>query len=186
MRSVCHSYQIWFLLLVSNLVSCQHLSTQSSSLSVSPDTSEKVQSNISWKGLTTPRGSLTTSKNLDENIEATSLDINDPVSTMIPDSEFPVMTLAPKGLDPSLFINQSPEQLILNLGVPTILRQEGRVDIWQYQLPKCVVDFFFYAKAGTIVATHTDMRSPFLGGTLDVAACELALSKINQKPVTTP
>jgi hypothetical protein len=43
-----------------------------------------------------------------------------------------------------------------------------------------VVDFFFYDKAGTLAATHTDMRSPFLGGQLDQAACRHALYKINQ------
>ena len=36
--------------------------------------------------------------------------------------------------------------------------------------------------AGTVVATHTDMRSPFLGGALDEATCKLALFKIDQTP----
>jgi len=49
-------------------------------------------------------------------------------------------------------------------------------------LLECVIDFFFYDKAGTVVATHTDMRSPFLGGALDEAACKLALFKIDQTP----
>jgi len=92
------------------------------------------------------------------------------------------MTVAPQGLNPRVFLEQSPAQLKSRLGAPTTLRQEGQVNIWQYQLPECVIDFFFYDKAGTVVATHSDMRSPFLGGTLDEAACKLALFKIDQTP----
>ena len=79
-----------------------------------------------------------------------------------------------------LFLGQSPDELKNRLGAPSTLKKEGNVEIWQYQLLDCVVDFFFYDKAGTLVATHTDMRSPFLGGQLDQAACEYALYKISQ------
>ena len=108
------------------------------------------------------------------------MDINEAVSSIITESEVPVITMAPQDLDPSLFIKQSTEQLKIRLGVPTTLRHEGQVDIWQYQLSECVVDFFFYDKAGANVALHTDMRSPFLGGKLDETACKLALFKIDK------
>jgi len=99
---------------------------------------------------------------------------------MIPESDVPVMTVTPQDLDPQLFLGQSPDELKDRLGAPSILRKEGTVEIWQYQLLDCVVDFFFYDKAGTLAATHIDMRSPFLGGQLDQAACRHALYKINQ------
>jgi len=173
-RRVFHRYNIWLLLLVVGLAGCQQLPG-----AVGPKTDS---SNISWKGLTIQRDNLPTSKEPDENIEAEAVDINEAVSAIIPEAELPVMTVAPQDLDPRVFLEQSPAQLKSRLGAPTTLRQEGQVNIWQYQLPECVIDFFFYDKAGTVVATHSDMRSPFLGGTLDEAACKLALFKIDQTP----
>ena len=174
MRRVFHRYNIWLLLLVVGLAGCQQLPG-----AVGPKTDS---SSISWKGLTIQRDNLPTSKEPDENIEAEAVDINEAVSAIIPEAELPVMTVAPQDLDPRVFLEQSPAQLKSRLGAPTTLRQEGQVNIWQYQLPECVIDFFFYDKAGTVVATHTDMRSPFLGGALDEAACKLALFKIDQTP----
>jgi len=171
---VFHRYNVLPLLLVLGLAGCQQLPG-----TVGPKTDS---SNISWKGLTIPRDNLPTSKEPDENIQAEAVDINEAVSAITPKAELPVMTAVPQDLDPRVFLEQSPAQLRSRLGAPTTLRQEGQVNIWQYRLPECVIDFFFYNKAGTVVATHTDMRSPFLGGALDEAACKLALFKIDQTP----
>ena len=174
MRHVFNRYNIWLFLLVVGLAGCQQLPG-----AVGPKTDS---SNIRWKGLTIQRDNLPTSKEPDENIEAEAVDINEAVSAIIPEAELPVITVATQDLDPRVFLEQSPAQLKSRLGVPTTLRQEGQVNIWQYQLPECVIDFFFYDKAGTVVATHSNMRSPFLGGTLDEAACKLALFKLDQTP----
>ena len=102
---------------------------------------------------------------------------------MIPESDLPVMTVAPQDLDPQLFLGQSPDQLKNRLGAPSILRKEGNVEIWQYQLSDCVVDFFFYDKAGTLAATHTDMRSPFLEASLTKPPAGMRCTKSVNKPV---
>ena len=172
MRCVFHRYNRWLSSLAVGLAGCQQLPG-----AVGPNTDS---SNISWKGLTIQRDNLPTSKEPDENSEAKAVDINEAVSAIIPEPELPVMTVTPQGLDPRLFLEQSPAQLKSRLGAPSTLRQEGQVDIWQYQLPECVVDFFFYDKAGTLAATHTDMRSPFLGRKLDQASCRHALYKISE------
>ena len=172
LRQVFHLYNIWLLLLFTGLAGCQQL-PGAVGLKTEP-------SNISWKNLSIQRDKLPTSEDPDENIEVDAVDISEAGSAIVPEQELPVVEVTPQGLDPHLFLDQSPAQLKSRLGAPTVLRQEGQVDIWQYQLPECVVDFFFYDKAGAPVATHTDMRSPFLLGTLDEAACELALFKIDQ------
>ena len=154
------------------LAGCQQLQVP-----VAPKTDS---SNISWKGLTIQRDNLPSSKTPNENIVEEAVEMNTPDSTVIPESDDPVMTVAPQELDPQLFLGQSTDKLKNRLGAPSILRKEGAVEIWQYKLSNCVVDFFFYDKAGTLAATHTDMRSPFLGGQLDQSACKQALYKINQ------
>ena len=160
------------LLLFVGLTGCQQLQF--------PAPPKTDSSNISWKGLTIQRDNLPTSTNPNENIKAEAVELNAPDSTMILESDLPVITVVPQDLDPQLFLGQSPHELTNRLGAPSVLRTDGDVEIWQYQLSDCVVDFFFYDKAGTLAATHTDMRSPFLGGQLDQAACRHALHKISR------
>ena len=171
-RRVFHFYYTVLVLMFAGLADCQQLQVP-----VAPKTDS---SNISWKELTVQRDNLPTSTNSNDNIEAEAVELNAPVSTMLQESDVPVMTVAPQGLDPQLFLGQSPDKLKNRLGAPSILRKEGNVEIWQYQLSDCVVDFFFYDKAGTLVATHTDMRSPFFGIQLNQAVCRHALYKISQ------
>ena len=169
---VFHLYNTMLLLMFAGLAGCQQLQVP-----VAPETDS---SNISWKGSAIQRDNLPTSTNPNDNVEAEAVELNAPDSTIIPESDVPVITVAPKNLDPQLFLGQSPDRLRNQLGTPSILRKEGNVEIWQYQLTNCVVDFFFYDKAGNLIATHTDMRSPFLGGQLDQTACRRALYKISQ------
>ena len=172
MHRIFHLYDKIAFLILAGLTGCQQLQV--------PVPSKTDPSNISWKGLNIQRDNLPTSTNANENIKAEAYELNEPASTMIPESDLPIMTVDPQVLDPQLFLGQSPKELKNRLGVPSILRKEGTVEIWQYQLSDCVVDFFFYDKAGTLTATHTDMRSPLLGGQIDQAACRQALYKINQ------
>ena len=172
MRRVFNPYNKLLLLIFAGLAGCQQLQV--------PVAQETDSSNISWKGLTIQRDNLPSSTTPNENIADEAVELNAPDSTMIPESDVPVMTVAPQDLDPQLFLGQSPDELKNRLGAPSILRKEGTVEIWQYQLSDCVVDFFFYDKAGALAATHTDMRSPFLGGNLDQAACRHALFKISR------
>ena len=172
MNRVFHLYYTTVLFIYAGLTGCQQLQ-----VSVPPKTEP---SNVSWRGLTIQRDNLPTSTNPNENIKAEAVELNAPNSTMIPEADLPVINVTPQDLDPQLFLGHSPDQLTNRLGAPSILRKEGNVEIWQYQLSDCVVDFFFYDKAGTLAATHTDMRSPFLGGQLDQAACRHALYKIGE------
>jgi hypothetical protein len=169
---VFHLYNTMVLLLFAGLAGCQQMQVPVAPVSDS--------SNINWKGLTFQRDNLPTSTNPNENIEAEAVELIAPDTTMTPETDLPVITIAPQDLDPQLVLGKSPEQLKSQLGTPSILKKEGNVEIWQYQLSDCVIDFFFYDKAGTLAVTHTDMRSPFLGGQLDQTACRQALYKMSQ------
>ena len=172
---VCQEFAFYIKLLLivfAGLAGCQQLQA--------PFTPKTGTSNISWQELTIQRNSLPTSTKPNDDINVEAVEQSVSVSTTNPEPDVPVMTVAPQNVDPQIFLGQSPDQLKNSLGAPSILRTEGNVEIWQYQLSDCVVDFFFYDKAGTLAATHTDMRSPFLGGLLDQAACRNALYKISK------
>ena len=172
MHRVFHLYNTTVFLIFAGLAGCKQLQVP-----VAPITDS---SNINWKELSFQRDNLPTFTNPEENIEAGAVELNAPDTTMTPESDLSVINVAPQDLDPQHILGHSPDQLKNHLGTPSILKKEGNVQIWQYQLPDCVVDFFFYAKAGTLAVTHTDMRSPFLGGQLNQAACRHALYKISQ------
>ena len=172
---MCRIFSLYIKLLLvvfAGLTGCQQLHV--------PFTPKTDTSNISWQELTIQRDNLPTSKTPDDDINAETVELSVPVSTTIPEPDVPVMTVDPQNVDPQLFLGQSPNQLKNSLGAPSIIRIEGNVEIWQYQFLDCVVDFFFYKTAGKLAATHVDMRSPFLGGQLDQAACKYALYKISQ------
>ena len=162
----------WLLLGCVGLASCQQLQA--------PFKPKTDTSSISWEGVTIQRDNTPEPTDLDDDIEAEAVELNEPDSTMIPESDLPVITVVPQDLDPQLFLGQSPDELANRLGEPSVLRTEGNVEIWQYQLSDCVVDFFFYDKAGILTATHIDMCSPFFGGPLNQTACRHALYKISQ------
>ena len=172
MHRVSHLYNTTVFLIFAGLSGCQQLQVP-----VLPKTDS---SNINWKGLTVQRDNLPKSTNPNENIKAEAVELNAPNSHVIPETDLPVITVVPQDLDPQHFLGQSTDQLTNRLGAPSTLRKEGNVQIWQYRLSDCVVDFFFYDRAGTLAATHTDIRSPFLGGQLDQAACRHALYKISE------
>ena len=169
---VFHPYNKMLLLMLAGLAGCQQLQV--------PGAPKTDSSDISWKGLTVQRDNLSSSTVPNENIAGEVVNLNSPDSTIVPETDVPAMTVAPQDLDPQLFLGQSPDELKNLLGAPSILRKEGTVEIWQYQLSDCVVDFFFYDQAGMLAASHTDMRSPFLEGQLDQAACRHALHKISK------
>ena len=172
MRRIFDLYTWVMLVVITGLAGCQQLQV--------PFTPKTDASNISWQGLTIQRDNLPTSTTSNNDIKAEAIELRVPVSAPTPKPDVSVMTAAPKDLDPELFLGQSTVQLKNSLGAPSILRTEGNVEIWQYHLSDCVVDFFFYDTTGGLAATHTDMRSPFLGGQLDQAACRYALHKISQ------
>ena len=169
---VFHPCNKMLLLMFAGLAGCQPLQV--------PVVPKTDSSNISWKGLNIQRDRLPSSTTPNENIADEGFELNAPDLPTIAETDVPVMTAAPQVLDPQLFLGQSPDEIKNRIGAPSILRKEGDVEIWQYQLSDCVVDFFFYDQAGMLAASHTDMRSPFLEGQLDQAACRHALYKINK------
>ena len=171
-RRIFRHYNTIFLFMFAGLFGCQQLQV--------PDAPKTNTSNISWKGLIIQRDNVPKSTQPNVNTNSETVELNAPVSTMIQESDVSVITVAPQDLDPQVFLGQSPNQLKTHLGTPASLRKEGNVEIWQYRLSDCVIDFFFYDEAGTLAAAYTNMRSPLFGGQLDQAACQHALYQISQ------
>ena len=182
MCRIFYPLNILLLLAIFSVSGCQQLSGPVISQGVGDAMSTPTDpSNITWQGLTIKRDNLPT---LAEDKQAqTSLNDDGKIVSEITDvakTPEPQQNPEPQNLDPAIFIDKSTAHLAGALGAPTMRRNEGAVEIWQYKLADCVVDVYFYTDAGSLIARHTDMRSPLLGGVIDSAACMINLHEISE------
>ena len=177
MHRIFHPLNILLLLAVFSVSGCQQLPGPAVSNGVGEAMSTPTdESNVTWQGLTIQRNNLPT---LAED-KQTETSLNDDGQTVSEITDAANAPEPPKNLDPAIFIDKSTAHLASTLGNPTMRRNEGAVEIWQYQLADCVVDIYFYDDAGSLVARHTDMRSRLLGGVIDPAACMMNLYEISE------
>ena len=88
---------------------------------------------------------------------------------------------------PKAVIGSAPIILLRDLGIATMIRQEGPIEIWQYRFAACVVDFFFYPasqESSQLVIKDWDMRSAVIGGRVNEGKCLAAIDRHHQKLVT--
>jgi hypothetical protein len=179
---IFYPLNILLLLAVFSVSGCQQLPGPAVSNGVGEATSTPTdESNVTWQGLTMQRNNLPTLAE-DKQTETSLNDDGQTVSEITDAAGAPGPPQDPErqNLDPAVFIDKSTAHLASTLGEPTMRRIEGAVEIWQYQLVDCVVDVYFYDDAGSLIARHTDMRSPLLGGVIDRAACMMNLYEISE------
>jgi len=63
----------------------------------------------------------------------------DPASS--PQPELSPQPAPPPQLEPATLVGSALDRLLLQLGEPDFQRKEGQVEIWQYRLMNCVVNF---------------------------------------------
>ena len=89
-----------------------------------------------------------------------------------------------KTFDPTKIIGFATPILFQNLGKANMVRKEGSIEVWQYQLGSCVVDFFFYPideGASQIILKTWDMRSTIMGNRLDRGSCRDEMNLYHHK-----
>ena len=168
---------------------CQELSGITVSKTGRKITSEEMEaSKISWRGQTIKREELSKTADADKISlpEANdSFSISEAKSAVVKQTQppiisEPVLPKPPQKLDPTQFLGKTKIALSDKLGTPTMIRKEDVVEVWQYRLLTCVVDFYFYPDAGAQVARHTHMRSRFLNGVINRAACMVNLLQLSE------
>ena len=185
MHRIFHTMNILLLLVVFSVSGCQQLPGPAVSNGVGGGMSTSTESsNVTWQGLSTQRNNLPTMAK--DKLKETSPDHDGQSVSEITNAAGaanapkPPQNPEPQNLDPAIFIDKSTTHLANTLGDPTMRRNEGPVEIWQYQLADCVVDIYFYDDAGSLIARHTDMRSRLLGGVIDRTACMMNLYEISK------
>jgi hypothetical protein len=90
---------------------------------------------------------------------------------------------------PKAMIGSASINLVRDLGIATMIRQEGPIEIWQYRFVACVVDFFFYPVSqgsSQLIIKDWDMRSAVIGGRVNEGKCLAAMDQHHQKLVAGP
>ena len=85
---------------------------------------------------------------------------------------------------PKAMIGSASSILLRDLGIATMIRQEGPIEIWQYRFAACVVDFFFYPTSqgsSQLIIKDWDMRSAVIGGRINEGKCLGAMDRHHQK-----
>ena len=85
---------------------------------------------------------------------------------------------------PKAMIGSASIILVRDLGIATMIRQEGPIDIWQYRFASCVVDFFFHPASqasSKLIIKEWDMRSVVIGGKVNEGKCLAAMDRHHQK-----
>ena len=78
---------------------------------------------------------------------------------------------------PASQIGKLADSLNIIIGEADFIRQDGQIEIWQYQQPDCVVDF--YVPLGDSEKNHIsgwDMRPRIFGSQLDIQLCQAQLA----------
>ena len=87
---------------------------------------------------------------------------------------------------PKAMIGSASIILVRDLGIATMIRQEGPIEVWQYRFAACVVDFFFYPASqasSKLIIKDWDMRSLVIGGKVNEGKCLAAMDRHHQKLV---
>ena len=136
--------------------------------------------------------------NFDQNSVQTNVDITIDAVPKIVDSQniasqkssniTEQMVVISKTFDPTKIIGFAAPILVRDLGKASMIRQEGSVEVWQYQFASCVVDFFFYPadqETSQLIAKGWDMRSAIIGDFLDQGSCRVEMDLYHRKKYQT-
>ena len=100
--------------------------------------------------------------------------------------ETPAAPPPPPEVEPATLIGESFTVLIQRFGAPEYIRRDGAIEIYQYRLPTCVIDFVSMPSAtiapGIITSTHGRHRKR--GGVYDAKQCAIDLGAHNRALIT--
>jgi hypothetical protein len=126
------------------------------------------------------------SPELTETTETVASLTEPPESVEPAEPEAPAAPPPPPEVEPATLIGESFTVLIQRFGAPEYIRRDGAIEIYQYRLPTCVIDFVSMPSAtiapGIITSTHGRHRKR--GGVYDAKQCAIDLGAHNRALIT--
>lgn len=79
--------------------------------------------------------------------------------------------LPPVNDDPQQFMGLEGHVVDRKLGPPTLIRRDGKAEVWVYRGTGCRLDIFFYAEQQSLTARFVDLRKVEEDGGREPRAC---------------
>ena len=73
--------------------------------------------------------------------------------------------------NPDRLRSLDPEAVSRLIGVPSYIRRDDNVTVWQYHAGGCVMDLFWYPSAAGLRLTHYEVRGVRLASSAEPRAC---------------
>jgi len=74
-------------------------------------------------------------------------------------------------------LNTDSSALKSIMGLPDFMLKNGQMKLWQYDVGKCIIDFYLRQKEYDYSVTFIDIRARMLGDTTNEQACEAELTQ---------
>ena len=125
----------------------------------------------------------------DDQGETETINSTDNVAVLAPppEPETPPPPPPPPSLSPDELVGIEVDELIRRFGEPDYIRIDAGVEVYQYRLPSCVVDFVAMPRAEgqPLVVTSSHRRHRKINTAYDASSCGLDLGALDQDSMPT-
>ena len=172
------------LLLPVVITACQQPSARNIDVTLDAETTETILNEVAAEDTSIANAIDQAIENIDDEGETETAETNDTVAALTPppEPEAPPPPPPPPSLNPDELVGVTVTELTRRLGEPDYKRVDAGVEVFQYRLPSCVVDFVAMPKAEgqPLAVTSSHRRHRIINTAYDAPSCHLDLGALDQ------
>ena len=163
------------------ITACQQPSARNIDVTLDVETTETILSEGGAEDTSIANTIDQAIDDIDDQGETETAEVNDTVAALTPPPE-PEAPPPPPSLNPDELVGVNVADLIRRLGEPDYKRIDAGVEVYQYRLPSCVVDFVAMPKAEgqPLAVTSSHRRHRIINTAYDAPSCHLDLGALDQ------
>ena len=177
------------LLLPVVITACQQPSARNIDVTLDAETTETVLNEVAAEDTSIANAIDQVIDGFDDQGETEPAEANETIAALTPppEPEAPPPPPPPPSLSPDELVGVKVADLIRRLGEPDYKRIDAGVEVYQYRLPSCVVDFVAMPRAEgqPMVITSSHRRHRIINTAYDAASCHFDLGALDQDNVST-
>ena len=179
------------LLLPVVITACQQPSARNINVTLDAETTETILSEVAAEDTSIADaveqvidGQVANEQVSEDQSETVTVEANETVVALAPppEPETPPPPPPPPSLNPDKLVGIKLAELIRRLGEPDYKRIDAGVEVYQYRLPSCVVDFVAMPRAEgqPLVVTSSHRRHRIINTAYDAPSCHFDLGALDQ------
>ena len=176
------------LLLPVVITACQQPSARNIDITLDAETTETILSEVAAEDTSIANAIDQAIDDIDDQGETETPEVNETVAALTPppEPEAPPPPPSPPSLNPDELVGVKVADLIRRLGEPDYKRIDAGVEVYQYRLPSCVVDFVAMPRAEgqPLVITSSHRRHRIINTAYDAPSCHFDLGALDQDSIS--